>query len=332
MKNRMYRGLIVRETAEKQFERTIEELSIDNLPAGDVLIRVLYSSLNYKDMLSATGNKGVTRRYPHTPGIDAAGIVEESSSGEFKPGDEVIVTSYDLGMNTSGGLGQFIRVPSSWIVRKPTGLSLRESMIFGTAGFTATLSILRLTDFGISKRDEVLVTGASGGVGSIAVSILSHSGFYVTALNSLKDDREFLFRIGAALVIEPAELIDESGRPLLKEQWAGCVDTLGGEVLASAIRSIRANGAITCCGNVVSPDLKLTVFPFILRGVTLFGIDSQNCPMPLRQRAWDMISSTWKLPWLEKLSSEVPLSGINSEIDKIRYGSHHGRTIVDLWN
>jgi acrylyl-CoA reductase (NADPH) len=332
MENKTYKGLMVRETAEKNFVRSIEELSIDHLPAGDVLVRVLYSSLNYKDMLSATGNKGVTRKYPHTPGIDAAGIIELSSSGEFKPGDEVIVTSYDLGMNTSGGLGQFIKVPASWVVRKPAGLSLRESMIFGTAGFTAALSILRLTDFGLSNKDEVLVTGASGGVGSVAVSILSHSGFSVTALNSLKDEREFLLGIGAAQVIEPAELIDESGRPLLKEKWAGCVDTLGGDVLSSAIRSIRANGAITCCGNVVSPDLRLTVFPFILRGVTLFGIDSQNCPMPLRQRAWDMVSSAWKFPWLEKIASEVPLSGVNSEIDKIRSGNHQGRIIVKLWD
>ena len=332
MGNKTYQGLIVRETAGKQFERNIEELSIDQLPAGDVLIRVLYSSLNYKDMLSSIGNRGVTKKYPHTPGIDAAGIVEESSSGDFKPGDEVIVTSYDLGMNTSGGLGQFIRVPSSWVVRKPAGLSLRESMIFGTAGFTAALSILRLTDFGMNKGDEVLVTGASGGVGSVAVSILSHSGLSVTGLNSLTDESEFILRAGAARVIEPAELVDKSGRPLLKEQWSRCVDTLGGDVLTSAIRSIRSYGAITCCGNVVSPDLNLTVFPFILRGITLFGIDSQNCPMSLRQRTWDMISSKWKFLWLEKLASEVPLSGINSEFDKIKSGSHQGRTIVNLWD
>jgi putative YhdH/YhfP family quinone oxidoreductase len=331
MENRTYLGLMVREAPEKQFSRSIEELSIDHLPAGDVLVKVLYSSLNYKDMLSASGNRGVTRKYPHTPGIDAAGIVEESSAKEFKHGDEVIVTSYDLGMNTSGGLGQYIRVPSSWIVKKPVDLTLRESMIFGTAGFTAALSILRLTDFGMHKGDDILVTGASGGVGSIAVSILSHAGFIVTALNSLQDEREYLMGIGAARVVEPAELIDETGRPLLKEQWSGCVDTLGGDVLTSAIRSTRAYGAVTCCGNVVSPDLKLTVFPFILRGVTLFGIDSQNCPMPLRQRAWDLVASAWKFPWLEKLASEVPISNVASEMDKIRAGVHRGRTVVNLW-
>lgn len=331
MGNKTYKGLMVRETADKQFEKAIEELSTDQLPAGDVLVKVLYSSLNYKDMLSSIGNRGVTRKYPHTPGIDAAGIVEESSSKDFKPGDEVIVTSYDLGMNTSGGLGQYIRVPSSWVVRKPATLSFRESMIFGTAGFTAALSILRLFDFGMDPADEILVTGASGGVGSIAVSILAHSGYSVTALNSLIDESEFLQEIGAARILDPTELVDESGRPLLKERWTKCVDTLGGEVLSSAIRSIRGYGAITCCGNVISPDLHLTVFPFILRGVTLFGIDSQNCPMPLRQRAWDMIAGKWKFGWLEKLASEVSLGGVTGELDKIKAGRHRGRTVVNLW-
>lgn len=331
MGSKTYKGLMVRETAENQFARAIEELSTDGLPAGDVLIKVLFSSLNYKDMLSAGGNRGVTKKYPHTPGIDAAGIVEESASPDFKAGDEVIVTSYDLGMNTSGGLGQYIRVPSSWVVRKPASLSFRESMIFGTAGFTAALSILRLVEFGMDPADEILVTGASGGVGSIAVSILSHAGYSVTALNSLQDESEFLKKIGAKQVIEPADLVDTSGRPMLKERWTKCVDTLGGDVLSSAVRSIRGYGAVTCCGNVISPELKLTVFPFILRGVTLYGIDSQNCPMPRRQKAWDMIAGQWKFPWLATLSSEVPLDGVTGVMDEIKAGSHRGRTVVNLW-
>jgi len=332
MGNKTYKGLMVRETAENQFGRAIEELNTDSLPAGEVLVKVLYSSLNYKDMLSASGNRGVTKKYPHTPGIDAAGIVEESASKDFKPGDEVIVTSYDLGMNTSGGLGQYIRVPSAWVVKKPAGLSFRESMIFGTAGFTAALSILRLVDFGMDPADEILVTGASGGVGSVAVSILSHAGYSVTALNSLQDESVFLKSIGAKQVIEPADLVDTSGRPLLKERWTKCVDTLGGDVLTSAIRSVKGYGAVTCCGNVISPDLKLTVFPFILRGVTLFGIDSQNCPMPRRQRAWDMIASQWKFPWLEKLAAEVSLNNVNRALDDIKSGRHKGRTVVNLWD
>jgi putative YhdH/YhfP family quinone oxidoreductase len=332
MGSRRYKGLLVRQVNENQFTTAVEELVTDRLPAGDVLVKVLFSSLNYKDMLSANGNRGVTKKYPHTPGIDAAGVVEESSVKDFKPGDEVIVTSYDLGMNTSGGLGQYIRVPSSWVVHKPAGMSLRESMIFGTAGFTAALSVLRLVEFGMDPDDEILVTGASGGVGSIAVSILSHTGYNVTALNSLHDESGFLKKIGAKQVLDPSELIDTTGRPMLKERWAKCVDTLGGDVLTSAIRSVRSYGAVTCCGNVISPDLKLTVFPFILRGVTLYGIDSQNCPMPRRQRAWDMIAGQWKFPWMEKLVSEIPLEGVGGVMDEIKAGKHRGRTVVNLWD
>lgn len=332
MERKTYLGLVVRETDDKTYTRAIEELSVDDLPAGDVLVKVLYSSLNYKDMLSAIGNKGVTRKYPHTPGIDAAGIVEQSGSADFRPGDEVIVTSYDLGMNTAGGLGQYIRVPAGWVVRKPRNLTLRESMIFGTAGFTAALSVLRLTDFGIRAKDDVLVTGACGGVGSVAVSMLSHTGVNVTALNDLTDRKEYLAKIGAAQVIEPAEFIDESPRPMLKDRWSGCVETLGGNVLTSAIRSIRAEGAITCCGNVVSGDIHLTVYPFILRGVTLFGIDSQNCPMSRRIRAWDMLAGPWKFPWLESLASDIPLGEVSAAMDRIRAGSHQGRYIVHLWD
>jgi len=328
--SKSYIGFVVRETGEKIFESGLEELSIDNLPPGDVLVRVLYSSLNYKDMLSASGNRGVTKKYPHTPGIDAAGIVEHSDTADFNPGDEVIVTSYDLGMNTSGGLGGYIRVPASWVVKKPKGLSLRESMIFGTAGFTAALSVLRLTDFGLDDKAEVLVTGSTGGVGSIAVSILSHCGYSVTALNGLKDEKEYLKSIGAHEVIEPKEFIDDSGRPLLKERWNACVDSLGGNVLTSAIRSIRANGAVTCCGNALSHDIALTVYPFILRGVSLFGIDSQNCPMPRRTRAWEMLSGEWKFPWLETLASEISLNDVGDEIAKIRTGQNRGRIIVNL--
>ena len=330
MGNNKYRALVVRESGEKQFKSVIEELSVDNLPDGDVLVRVNYSSLNYKDMLSASGNRGVTKKYPHTPGIDAAGIVEESKSADFKPGDEVIVTSYDLGMNTSGGMGEYIRIPSSWVVRKPVNLSLRESMIFGTAGFTAALSILRLTDYGMENNRELLVTGGSGGVGSVAVSILSHCGHKVTALNGLLDESGFLKSIGASEVMEIADYKDTGGKPLLKERWDACVDTVGGDILTTAIRSIRSNGAVTCCGNAASADIPLTVYPFILRGVSLFGIDSQNCPMSRRVRAWEMVSSQWKFPWLETLATEVTLSCVAAEIEKIKSGKNRGRIIVNL--
>ncbi len=222
-----------------------------DLPDGDVLVRVKYSSLNYKDVLSATGNRGVTRRYPHTPGIDAAGVVEESSSPDFKAGDEVIVTSYDLGMNTPGGFGQFIRVPAAWVVKLPQGLSWRESMIYGTAGFTAALSVYRLMDYGVGPaRGEVLVSGATGGVGSVAVAILAKEGFRVTAMSGRPENRDYLLSIGAHEVIAVDAATDASPRPLLKERWAGAIDTVGGPVLATTIKSVMYGGGITCCGNV----------------------------------------------------------------------------------
>lgn len=330
MSDTSYTGLVVREVAEKQFELKLETLNIDNLPQGEVLIRVLYSSLNYKDMLSASGNRGVTKNFPHTPGIDAAGVVEHCSSSDFKVGDEVIVTGFDLGMSVPGGLGEYIRVPAAWVVRKPQSLTLRESMVFGTAGFTAALSILRLTDFSLEKDAQVLVTGSSGGVGSIAVSILAHCGYAVTALNGRKDEREFLLSIGAQEVLEIDALVDESSRPLLKEQWDACFDSLGGTILTSAIRSLRANGAVTSCGNAVSQDLALTVYPFILRGVTLFGIDSQNCPMTLRERAWGLLANEWKFPWLDTLAREVQLKDVPTEIARIKNGENRGRIIVNV--
>jgi acrylyl-CoA reductase (NADPH) len=296
MAKKVFKAMVVKEAQENRFERHISEKSVDELPAGDILIKVLYSSLNYKDALSATGNRGVTRHYPHTPGIDAAGVVAESTGDEFKPGDEVIVTSYDLGMNTSGGFGQYIRVPAGWVVPLPAGLTLRESMIYGTAGFTAALSVFRLIENGVSPElGNVLVSGATGGVGSIAVSILSKIGYAVTAVNGVVDESDYLMQIGAQKVISIEEAADKSGRPLLKARWAGSIDTVGGDILAATVKSANPAGTVTCCGNVASPDLPLNVFPFILRGVTLIGIDSQNCPMPYRRKTWDKIAGEWKI-------------------------------------
>lgn len=332
MTEQTYKALMVEETGDKKYLRKLTDLPLDVLPDGDVLVKVLYSSLNYKDVLSATGNKGVTRNYPHTPGIDAAGLVEQSANPDFKAGDEVIVTSYDLGMNTSGGFGQFIRVPADWVVRLPANLSLRESMVYGTAGFTAALSVYRLTGYGVTPdQGEVLVTGATGGVGSIAVSILSKIGFTVTAVNGIVDEADYLKEIGARSVISIEEATDRGDRPMLKALWAGCIDTLGGDILATAIRSTAPGGGITCCGNVLSPELPITVFPFILRGVTLMGIDSQNCPMPVRQKTWDMIAGEWKIPWLDRITSETTLQGLDERIEMMLAGKHKGRTIVSLW-
>jgi len=331
MNQKTFKAMVVTEKENDQFVREIKDRNIDDLPQGDVLVNVKYSSLNYKDVLSAIGNRGVTRQYPHTPGIDAAGTVAESQSKDFKTGDEVIVTSYDLGMNTSGGFGQYIRVPADWVVKMPENLSPRESMIFGTAGFTAALSVYRLVDYGITPdMGRILVSGATGGVGSIAVSILTKAGYEVVAVNGIVDEKDFLLEIGAKEVISIEDATDSSGKPLLKGLWAGGIDTIGGEILATMIKSIQPDGGVTCCGNVGSHDLPLNVYPFILRGVTLMGIDSQNSPMPMRVKVWNKIASEWKLDRLELLTTEVSLDELNERIDLILQRKHKGRTIIRL--
>ena len=331
MNQKTFKAMVVSEGENNQFVREIKDRNLDDLPDGDVLIKVVYSSLNYKDVLSSIGNRGVTKKYPHTPGIDAAGIVAESQSKDFKAGDEVIVTSYDLGMNTSGGFGQYIRVPSQWVVKMPEHLSPRESMIFGTAGFTAALSVYRLVDYGVTpNKGRILVSGATGGVGSIAVSILTKAGYEVVAVNGIVDEKDFLLEIGAKEVISIEEATDSSGKPLLKGLWAGGIDTIGGEILATMIKSIQSDGGVTCCGNVGSHDLPLNVYPFILRGVTLMGIDSQNCPMPMRLKVWNKIANEWELEHLELLTTEVSLDELDERIDLILQKKHKGRTIVRL--
>lgn len=331
MSRKTFQAMVVEETENGHFFRQIASRNVDDLPAGDVLVRVKYSSLNYKDVLSAIGNRGVTKKYPHTPGIDAAGVIEETQSNKFQAGEQVIVTSYDLGMNTSGGFAEYIRVPSDWVVKKPANLSLRESMIYGTAGFTAALSVYRLIGHGISSdQGEVLVSGATGGVGGIAVSILSKAGYQVVAINGKIDREQYLLELGASRVISIEEASDTSGKPLLKELWAGVIDTVGGEILATAIKSTDYGGGVTCCGNVASHELPLNVYPFILRGVTLMGIDSQNCPMSIRTEVWQKIADEWNIDHLDALTTEISLYDLNERIELILQRKHKGRTIVKL--
>jgi putative YhdH/YhfP family quinone oxidoreductase len=331
MEDRKFKAMVVEEIADGQFVRRIADKAIDSLPAGNVLINVKYSSLNYKDALSATGNKGVTRRYPHTPGIDAAGLVVESEDPEFKPGDAVIVTSYDLGMNTSGGFGQYIRVPGAWVVPLPGNLTLQESMVFGTAGFTAGLSIFKLQANGVTpEQGAVLVTGATGGVGSLAVAILAQAGYQVSAVSGKADGQRFLQDLGAQEIISREDACDTSSRPLLKGRWAGVIDTVGGDILATALKATNPHGTVTCCGNVASPTLNTTVFPFILRGVSLLGIDSQNCPMTIRRRIWQKLAGDWKLEHLERVATEISLDALETHIGLILQGGQKGRVVVRL--
>ena len=326
-----FQAMVVTETAPGQFQRAIVTRNLSDLPPGEVLLRVRYSSLNYKDALSASGNRGVTRCYPHTPGIDAAGEVMESGSPDFSPGEAVIVSCYDLGMNTPGGFAQYIRVPAKWIMPLPAGLALRESMIYGTAGFTAAQSVDRLERHPVlPEQGKILVTGATGGVGSMAVAMLSLSGFSVAAATGKPEQEQFLRDLGAQDIVSRENSIDRSGRMLLKEKWAGVIDTVGGEMLATAIKSTRYGGAVTCCGNAASPDLPLNVYPFILRGVSLIGIDSAECPMAVRLPIWEKIATTWRLPNLERLTTEISLKELDRHIECILQGKQRGRVVLNL--
>jgi acrylyl-CoA reductase (NADPH) len=325
-----FKAMVVSETADQKFIREIKHKELSDLPAGELLIEVKYSSLNYKDALSASGNKGVTRKYPHTPGIDAAGIVVTSSTSQFGAGDQVIVTGFDLGVNTSGGFGQYISVPTAWAVKLPQGLTLKESMGYGTAGLTAALCILRLMAFGLTKDSgEVLVTGATGGVGSVAVGILAKLGFNVVAATGKTEEKDFLERLGAKTIISREEANDASGRPLQKGRWAGTVDTVGGSILATAIKTTKYGGLVAACGNAMSADLAVSVYPFILRGVSLLGVDSVEIPMTTRLRTWQKLAQDWKLD-LSGLVSECALAELSPKIDLILKGGIRGRVVVDL--
>ncbi|HSK29292.1 MAG TPA: YhdH/YhfP family quinone oxidoreductase [Candidatus Limnocylindria bacterium] len=325
-----FKAMVVSETAEKTFLREIRERALEDLPAGELIIEVKYSSLNYKDALSATGNKGVTRKYPHTPGIDAAGVVVDSTTRAFGVEDEVTVTGFDLGMNTSGGFGRYISVPALWASKLPQGLSLKDSMGYGTAGLTAALCIIRLMASGLTKESgEVLVTGASGGVGSVAVAILAKLGFSVVAATGKAGEHDFLKALGATAIISREEANDTSGRPMQKARWAGAVDTVGGNILATALKTTKYGGLVAACGNAMSADLNVSVYPFILRGVSLLGVDSVEIPMRARQMAWNKLASEWSID-LAKIVTEVSLEELNPKIDEILKGGIRGRVVVDL--
>ncbi len=326
-----FKALQTRENADGRFETSIVERTTDELPAGDVLIRVSYSSLNYKDALSASGNRGVTRNFPHTPGIDAAGTVAESSVSEFAEGDEVIVTGYDLGMNTAGGFGQYIRVPASWVIKRPAGLSLREAMILGTAGLTAALCVDKLEQAGLEPGGgPVLVTGATGGVGSIAVALLARLGYTVAAVTGKADQADFLRKLGAGQILERSVVQTGAEKPLLKEQWGGAVDTVGGDILFNVVKSLQRGASVACCGLTAGTGFQASVLPFILRGVNLLGVDSVEIPLVVKASMWDRLSVQWKLPNLDELVREISLQDLPTEIERILAGQQVGRMLVRL--
>ena len=326
-----FSSLVVTERERGTYKTALTTRSTTQLPGGEVLIRVQYSSLNFKDALSASGNRGVTRHYPHTPGVDAAGVVEASDHPDWQPGDQVIVTGFDLGMNTSGGLSQYIRVPAKWVVRLPENLTLAESMMYGTAGFTAALSVVALQHNGVTPgKGPVVVTGSTGGVGSIAIAMLAKLGYTVVAVSGKASAESFLKSLGAAEVIPRAELEDASGKALLKTRFAGAVDTVGGLILANVLKSTHYGGTVTCCGMVNGADLPVTVFPFILRGIQLAGIDSVEYPLAGRAAIWERMGSDLKPANLPSLSHEIGLEAVPDTLQKILHGGMQGRALVRI--
>lgn len=327
-----FRAYRITEEPDGSLQRAIVRRTLDDLPQGNLVVRVLWSSLNYKDALSAVGNRGVTRKYPHTPGIDAAGVVYACGDGccpDLNPGDPVIVTGFDLGMNTDGGFGEFIRVPSEWAVPLPEGLTLKESMMIGTAGLTAGLSLREILRSGIEPGDgPVLVTGATGGVGSVATAILSKLGYSVTDVTGKTEEGEYLRRLGAEEVLSRTDFLEGSERPLLKPTWSAAVDCVGGSMLAAAIKGARYDGVVTCSGLVGSSELSVTIYPFILRGVRLLGIYSADSPLERRMEVWKHLASDWKPARLSEMVTEIGLEDLDSYIETILGGGLRRRVLL----
>lgn len=326
-----FRALVVSEGPTGQYERHVTRRTPAELPPGDVLVRVQYSSLNYKDALSASGHHGVTRRYPHVPGIDAAGVVVESTNRQYKPGDAVMVHAAEFGANVPGGYSEYARIPAEWLLPLPDGLTSRQCMAIGTAGITAALCVRRLQEQAVQAADgEVLVTGATGGVGIFSVALLARLGYRVVASTGKPAARDLLQHLGAAEVTHRASMQDFSEKALLKGRWSGVLDTVGGASLSTAIRSMHYGGVVVCCGNVAGADLVLTVYPFILRAVRLIGVDVANCPQDQLAGLWTDFGSLWPLDQFAQFIRECTLEELDVEIDRTLHGGRIGRTVVHV--
>ena len=326
-----YKAFEVREEIEKKFVGAIVEKSALELAEGSVSIEVHYSSVNYKDALSASGSKAVTREYPHVPGIDAAGKVLASTDSHFAVGDEVVVTGYDLGMNTAGGFGQQVTVPGGWVTKLPVGLSLRDSMVLGTAGLTAGLCVNKLLLNSITpEAGKVLVTGATGGVGIIACALLVKLGFEVVASTGKLAETAKLMALGVSEVISREAFSEENPRPMLKESYAAAVDVAGGTTLVNVIKSLSYGGSVAACGLVDSPALSATVLPFILRGVNLLGVDSVELPLAQKQQVWNLFANEWALTDIDSLAETMVLAELPAVLAKVLAGGAVGRYVLDL--
>jgi acrylyl-CoA reductase (NADPH) len=307
----------------------VEELSVDQLPPGEVLIQVACSSLNYKDALACRATAGVVNALPHVPGIDCAGRVAESASPEFCPSDPVLVTGYEMGAPRWGGFAAYVRVPAEWVVRLPPEWTPEDAMTLGTAGFTAAQCVQAIQHQGIQpSAGEVVVTGATGGVGSIAVALLARIGYRVAAVTGKPEHHDLLRQLGAQQILAREEVDDRSDRPMLESRWAAAVDTVGGNVLATLLRSTKYRGCVAACGLVAGTAVPTTVYPFLLRGVTLCGIDSAKCPREPRLAIWHRLATEWRLDNLEPLVREITLGETPAAVEEMLAGRAVGRTLV----
>lgn len=328
-----FKALRVVESPAGAFANTIESISFDLLPDHDVRIRVFYAALNYKDALSASGHKGITRSFPHTPGIDAAGVVESSRDARFQPGMKVLVTSYDLGMNTHGAFSEYIQVPGDWIVPLPDGLDLWTSMVLGTAGLTAGMSLYLMERAGQHPdMGPVLVTGASGGVGSLALAILKRAGYVPWAGTGSPQNGDYLKKLGTDKLLDRLELVEPRKKPLFSGGWGGAIDTVGGETLANLIKGCGHYGSVAVCGLVGSDQLSLSVYPFFMKGIQVLGVESAEYPMPERLEIWNRLASVWKPQddLLNEMGKPLSLDEIPAAIQDMLKGQTQGRIIADM--
>ena len=309
------------------FSASISRLELEKPADGFVQIKVSHSSLNYKDALSASGNKGVTRNYPFVPGIDAAGTITDANSSQFSEGDEVIVTGYDMGMNTPGGFGEFINVPATWVVKKPNNLTHLESMFIGTAGLTAAASVFKIHESAMESDLPVLVSGATGGVGSIGVMLMSKLGKEVSALSGKSSSVDFLKSIGATNIILRDEYLEAPAKAMERPLFSSAIDTVGGKILSKMLAQISPHGVVACCGNVAGIEVNTTVFPFILRGISLCGIDSAESPLDFKTSIWEKFANEWKLD-LSTSTKIISKQNLQQEIDLILRGGQEGRVVI----
>ena len=321
-----YKGYLVREKDEL-FSGSLEEIDMPSIESGRVLIKVHYSSLNYKDALAASGAKGVVKSYPFVPGIDVAGEIIESMSPNFSIGDNVLATGYKIGMSEFGGFGEIVHLPSEWVIKMPVKLDYVKAMSYGTAGITAAACVKKITDADCSKDLPVIVSGSTGGVGSVAVGILSKLGYEVHAISGKSSKEKVLKMMGASKVLDREMYMSEPIKPMDKGLYSAAVDTVGGDILSKIITMISNHGVVSCCGNVAGPKFSSSVFPFILRGIQLSGIDSAESSIHFKKELWDLLSDEWSLNLLNQ-NKIIGISKIDKEIDKILKGNLIGRVVI----